>query len=104
MHRRPVGPSFRLEANTFRDVDFPTAGIESRFEVLHPLLPIRACESLGKPTGTRYPECLPLTASRPRFSLLNLAFWILAWLRRPLSDSAAEFLSDFLFAEPSPLT
>jgi predicted acylesterase/phospholipase RssA len=29
-----VGPSFRLETNTFRDVDFPTAGAASRFEAL----------------------------------------------------------------------
>lgn len=29
-----VGPSFRLEASTFRDADFPTAGAASRLEVL----------------------------------------------------------------------
>jgi len=29
-----VGPSFRLEINNFRDVDFPTAGTASRFDVL----------------------------------------------------------------------
>lgn len=28
-----VGPSFRFEANTFRDVDFPTAGTASRLEL-----------------------------------------------------------------------
>jgi len=29
-----IGPTFRLETNTFRDVDFPTAGMESRLEAL----------------------------------------------------------------------
>jgi predicted acylesterase/phospholipase RssA len=29
-----IGPSFRFEANTFRDIDFPTAGTASRFDVL----------------------------------------------------------------------
>ena len=32
-----VGPSFRLEVNTFRDVDFPTAGVGSKLDVLSSL-------------------------------------------------------------------
>jgi NTE family protein len=37
-----VGPSFRFEANTFRDIDFPTAGMASRLEAQSSLSPLKA--------------------------------------------------------------
>jgi len=44
-----IGPSFRLEVNTFRDVDFPTAGTASRLGVLSSVTALKG--TLTRPNG-----------------------------------------------------
>jgi outer membrane protein assembly factor BamA len=43
-----AGPTFRLEVNTFRDVNFPTAGVVSKIEVLSSITAMKATRQFVK--------------------------------------------------------
>ncbi len=70
-----IGPSFRLEVNTFRDVDFPTAGTASRLDVLSSVTALR---------GTHQFLRLGYSAER----VMPVAPWLLL---RPGLDAGVSF-------------
>jgi len=70
-----IGPSFRLEVNTYRDVDFPTAGTASRFDIRSSLTALQ---------GTRQFLRLGYSAER----VMPVASWLLL---RPGMDAGLSF-------------
>jgi predicted acylesterase/phospholipase RssA len=75
-----VGPSFRLEANTFRDVDFPTAGTASRLEVLSSATVLKGTHQFLR-IGYSAQRALPVWSGlllRPALDV-GMSFGELAW-------------------------
>jgi len=75
-----VGPSFRLEANTFRDVDFPVAGIASRLEAISSVTVLKGTHQFLR-LGYSAERVLPVSSwllLRPAFDL-GLSLGELTW-------------------------
>jgi NTE family protein len=78
-----VGPSFRLEASTFRDVDFPTAGVGLRFEALSSATALKATHQFLR-LGYSSERVLPVFSRlllRPALDV-GVSFGELAWAER----------------------
>ncbi len=87
-----VGPSFRLEANTFRDIDFPTAGMASRLEALTSLASLRGTHEFLR-LEYAVERALPVTSRlliRPALDL-GLSLGELAWAEQ-FRTGGAEFV------------
>ncbi len=75
-----VGPSFRLETNTYRDADFPTAGAESWLEVFSSVTALKGTRQFVRAeysAGRVVPAASRLLL-RPSFDI-GVSFGELAW-------------------------
>jgi NTE family protein len=75
-----VGPTFRLEVNTSRDIYFPTAGVVSKLEVLSSLAAMKATHQFVK-LGYSVERVLPLSSLLLLRPSLDLGFSLgeLSW-------------------------
>jgi len=87
-----VGPSFRFEENTFRDVDFPTAGTESRLELRSSVSAMRGTRQFAR-VSYSHQRVLPVSSwllLRPGLDV-GASFGELAWAEQ-FRTGGAEFV------------
>lgn len=87
-----VGPTFRFEANTYRDVDFPTAGMESRLELRSSVKAMNGTRQFARASYS-YQRAMPVFSwllLRPAFDV-GLSFGEPAWAEQ-FRTGGAEFV------------